>query len=111
MALLEILHFPDPRLRKKAQPVDKVDDQIRQTVDDMLETMYAAPGIGLAATQVKILSVFWLKKRKQEQSFQGPIIFRETQSNFMSRLQMYEKESSSRLWIRWLGLLMIHQNW
>ncbi len=54
MALLEILHFPDPRLRKKAQPVDKVDDQIRQTVDDMLETMYAAPGIGLAATQVNI---------------------------------------------------------
>jgi len=54
MALLEILHFPDPRLRKKAQPVDKVDDQIRQTVSDMLETMYVAPGIGLAATQVDI---------------------------------------------------------
>jgi len=54
MALLEILHFPDPRLRKKAYPVDKVDDQIRQTVADMLETMYAAPGIGLAATQVNI---------------------------------------------------------
>lgn len=54
MALLEILHFPDPRLRKKAHPVDKVDDQIRQTVGDMLETMYAAPGIGLAATQVNI---------------------------------------------------------
>ena len=54
MALLEILHFPDPRLRKKAQPVDKVDDQIRQTVDDMFETMYQAPGIGLAATQVNI---------------------------------------------------------
>jgi len=54
MALLEILHFPDPRLRKKALPVDKVDDQIRQTVSDMLETMYAAPGIGLAATQVNI---------------------------------------------------------
>lgn len=54
MALLEILHFPDPRLRKKACPVDKVDDQIRQTVGDMLETMYAAPGIGLAATQVNI---------------------------------------------------------
>ncbi len=54
MALLEILHFPDPRLRKKAIPVDKVDDQIRQTVKDMLETMYAAPGIGLAATQVNI---------------------------------------------------------
>lgn len=54
MALLEILHFPDPRLRKKARPVDKVDAQVRQTVDDMLETMYAAHGIGLAATQVNI---------------------------------------------------------
>jgi peptide deformylase len=54
MALIEILHFPDPRLRKKAIPVDKVDDQIRQTVDDMFETMYDAPGIGLAATQVNI---------------------------------------------------------
>lgn len=54
MALIEILHFPDPRLRKKAIPVDKVDDQIRQTVNDMFETMYVAPGIGLAATQVNI---------------------------------------------------------
>ncbi|MGH1536663.1 MAG: peptide deformylase [Gammaproteobacteria bacterium] len=54
MALLEILHFPDSRLRKKAIPVDKVDDQVRQTVIDMFETMYEAPGIGLAATQVNI---------------------------------------------------------
>jgi peptide deformylase len=54
MALLQILHFPDSRLRKKAQPVDKVNDQVRQTVEDMLETMYNAPGIGLAATQVNI---------------------------------------------------------
>lgn len=54
MALIEILHFPDPRLRKKAIPVDKVDDQVRQTVRDMFETMYNAPGIGLAATQVNI---------------------------------------------------------
>ena len=52
MALLQILHFPDPRLRKKAIPVDEVNDQIRQTVKDMFETMYNAPGIGLAATQV-----------------------------------------------------------
>ena len=54
MALLEILHFPDPRLRLKAKPVAQVDDRIRQTVQDMLETMYQAPGIGLAATQVNI---------------------------------------------------------
>ena len=54
MALLQILHFPDPRLRKKALPVDKVNDQVRQTVKDMFETMYDAPGIGLAATQVNL---------------------------------------------------------
>ena len=54
MAILEILHFPDPRLRKHAEPVAEVDDAIRQIVDDMFETMYAAPGIGLAATQVNV---------------------------------------------------------
>ena len=54
MALLEILHFPDSRLRLKAQPVSQVDDQVRQMVSDMFETMYNAPGIGLAATQVNI---------------------------------------------------------
>jgi peptide deformylase len=54
MAMLEILHFPDPRLRTKATPVPVVDDQLRTLVDDMLKTMYAAPGIGLAATQVNV---------------------------------------------------------
>jgi len=54
MAKLDILTFPDPRLRNKAKPVARVDDQIRHIVDDMLETMYAAPGIGLAAIQVNI---------------------------------------------------------
>lgn len=52
MAVLPILHFPDPRLRTKAKPVSVVDDNIRQLVKDMFETMYEAPGIGLAATQV-----------------------------------------------------------
>ena len=54
MAKLEILHYPDKRLRTVAEPVDVVDDSIRTLVDDMLETMYAAPGIGLAATQVDV---------------------------------------------------------
>ena len=54
MTILNILHFPDPRLRNVAQPVEQVDDSVRQLVDDMFETMYAAPGIGLAATQVNI---------------------------------------------------------
>jgi len=52
MAALTILHYPDPRLHKVAKPVLKVDDAVRQLIDDMAETMYAAPGIGLAATQV-----------------------------------------------------------
>ena len=54
MAKLKILEFPDPRLRKKAQPVVAVDDALRRLIDDMLETMYDAPGIGLAATQVDV---------------------------------------------------------
>lgn len=54
MALLEILEYPDPRLRTRARPVEAVDDTIRQLVADLLETMYAAPGIGLAATQVDV---------------------------------------------------------
>ncbi|WP_343597825.1 peptide deformylase [Acinetobacter sp.] len=52
MALLPILSFPDPRLRTIAQPVKEITDEIRQLVADMFETMYQAPGIGLAATQV-----------------------------------------------------------
>ncbi|MCZ6712274.1 MAG: peptide deformylase [Gammaproteobacteria bacterium] len=54
MPSLEILEFPDPRLRTKAQPVARVDAGIQKLVDDMLETMYAAPGIGLAASQVDV---------------------------------------------------------
>ena len=52
MTQLTILQFPDPRLRNVARPVEKVDDSVRRLADDMLETMYAARGIGLAATQV-----------------------------------------------------------
>jgi peptide deformylase len=52
MALRTILEFPDPRLRTRAQPVTQFDAELHRLVDDLLETMYAAPGIGLAATQV-----------------------------------------------------------
>ena len=55
MALMEILTYPDPRLKEVSQPVDAVDDEIRGLIQDMLETMYAAPGIGLAAPQVGVL--------------------------------------------------------
>jgi peptide deformylase len=54
MARLDILHYPDARLHTVAKPVQAVDARIRQLVDDMAETMYAAPGIGLAATQVNV---------------------------------------------------------
>ena len=54
MALLTILEFPDPRLRTKAQPVSAFDADLKRLVADMFETMYAAPGVGLAATQVDV---------------------------------------------------------
>ncbi|ATE62009.1 peptide deformylase [Thauera sinica] len=54
MALLPILRYPDPRLHTRAAPVAAVDDEIRQLIKDMAETMYEAPGIGLAATQVNV---------------------------------------------------------
>lgn len=54
MALLNILRFPDPRLRKKAKQITTVTDDIRQLAENMLETMYDAPGIGLAANQVNV---------------------------------------------------------
>ncbi|WP_374353972.1 peptide deformylase [Chitinimonas sp.] len=54
MAILNILHYPDERLHTVAKPVEKVDDQLRTLIADMAETMYAAPGIGLAATQVDV---------------------------------------------------------
>lgn len=54
MAQLSILRYPDPRLHTVAAPVDEVDDTLRRLIDDMLETMYAAEGVGLAATQVDV---------------------------------------------------------
>ena len=58
MSQLPILKFPDPRLREVAKPLDRVDKSLWKTFDDMLETMYAAPGVGLAATQVGIAQRF-----------------------------------------------------
>ena len=69
MALLQILEFPDPRLRNRAQPVAQVDAALRTLIDDMFETMYAAPGIGLAATQVNVAKrvlVIDLSERRDE---------------------------------------------
>ena len=54
MARMPIIRYPDPRLYRQASPVDRVDDAVKKLVDDMAETMYSAPGIGLAATQVDV---------------------------------------------------------
>lgn len=78
MAILNILEFPDPRLRTKAKPVETVDDGVRRLIDDMLETMYDAPGIGLAATQVdchqRIIVVDVSEARDQPHAFINPEI-------------------------------------
>ncbi|MDH5433379.1 MAG: peptide deformylase [Gammaproteobacteria bacterium] len=60
MAILEILEYPDPRLRQKATPVEDFGSGLQQQIDDMFETMYQAPGIGLAATQVNIHKRFFV---------------------------------------------------
>ncbi len=78
MALLPILHYPDPRLHKVAAPVKRVDDKIRKIIKDMADTMYAAPGIGLAATQVdvhlRIIVIDISETRDQLQVFINPEI-------------------------------------
>jgi peptide deformylase len=68
MAKLTILEYPDPRLRTRAVPVAAVDDGIRTLIDDMLETMYAAPGVGLAATQVNVHKRVLVADVTQEQN-------------------------------------------
>ena len=78
MALLEILEFPDPRLRTKAKPVARVDDSVRKLVANMFETMYEAPGIGLAATQVnvhqRIIVVDVSENRDEPHAFINPVL-------------------------------------
>jgi len=78
MALLPILHYPDPRLHKVAAPVKQVDDKIRKIIKDMADTMYAAPGIGLAATQVdvhlRLIVIDISETRDQLQVFINPEI-------------------------------------
>ena len=73
MAILEILEFPDSRLRTKAAPVGTVTDATRTLISDMLETMYAAPGIGLAATQVNVHQRMLVMDVSEDQS--EPLVF------------------------------------
>lgn len=76
MALRKILHYPDPRLRRRAEPVGEVTDEIRTLVDDMAETMYDAPGIGLAAIQIgvakRVVVIDLSEARDQLQVFVNP---------------------------------------
>ena len=76
MAILDILEFPDPRLRQVAKEVDTVDDEVRQLVSDMIDTMYESNGIGLAATQViahlRIVVIDVSEEREQAQVFINP---------------------------------------
>lgn len=78
MAILEILEFPDPRLRTVAKPVEKIDDELRKFIDDMIETMYDAKGIGLAASQVdvhqRILVIDVSEEHNEPMVFINPVI-------------------------------------
>jgi peptide deformylase len=78
MAILDILEYPDPRLRNQAKPVKQVDDTVRTLIDDMFETMYEAPGIGLAASQVnvhrRIIVVDVSENRDEPHAFINPTL-------------------------------------
>jgi peptide deformylase len=110
MAILEILHYPDERLRTRAEAVDRVDDQLRALVDDMFETMYQAPGIGLAATQVnvhkRILIIDISKNRDQPMVFINPEIVdkqgvEETDEGCLSVPGIYERvQRAERIRVR-----------
>ena len=108
MAELEVLHYPDPRLRNKADPVEHVDDTVRRLVDDMLETMYQAPGIGLAAVQVnvpqQVITIDVSEARNEPLCLINPVIYAEdgeveAEEGCLSVPGVYETVNRSR-WIR-----------
>ncbi len=113
MAKLEILHFPDDRLRTKAAPVERVDDAVRRLVDDMFETMYDAPGIGLAATQVnvhrRVIVIDVSEEKNEPHVFINPEILskdgvEETEEGCLSVPGIYEKvQRADRIRVRALG--------
>ena len=74
MAIFPILTLPDPMLRKKAKPVERVDDELRRLMDDMLATMYDAPGIGLAAPQIGISRRLIVMDPAKEEAPKAPLI-------------------------------------
>ena len=108
MTRLQVLHYPDPRLRNRARPVEEVDDTVRRLVDDMFETMYEAPGIGLAAIQVdvplRIATIDVSEQRNEGWCLVNPIILaregeQETEEGCLSVPGIYDSVTRSR-WIR-----------
>ena len=112
MSLLPILHYPDPRLHKVAQPVARVDERIRKLIRDMGETMYAAPGIGLAATQVdvheRVIVIDISDARDELRAFVNPQIIEaageaETEEGCLSVPDLYEEvERPAQVRVRYL---------
>jgi peptide deformylase len=113
MTRLTILEYPDPRLRTVAQPVQAVDDDVRRLIDDMLETMYASSGIGLAATQVnvhrRVLVADVSEDHRQPHAFVNPeVIAREqvgtSQEGCLSVPGIFDDvERAQRIRVRALG--------
>ena len=108
MAQLQVLHYPDPRLRNKAEAVGCVDDSVRRLVDGMFETMYQAPGIGLAAVQVnvplRVITIDVSEQRNEPLCLINPLIHAEegeieAEEGCLSVPGVYETITRSR-WIR-----------
>tara|TARA_B100000674_G_scaffold49175_1_gene33960 strand:+ start:49 stop:567 length:519 start_codon:yes stop_codon:yes gene_type:complete len=85
MSVKNIVIEPDPILRKKSKPVEKVNSEIRKLLDEMLETMYAAPGIGLAAVQVGILSRLIVIDISKDDEKKNPLFLINPEINFKSK--------------------------
>ena len=105
MAQRQVLHYPDPRLRNKSEPVECVDDTVRRLVDDMFETMYRAPGIGLAAIQVnvplRVITIDVSEQRNEPLCLINPVIQAEegeieTEEGCLSVPGVYESVTRSR---------------
>ena len=92
MSKKNILIEPDPILRKKSQSLEKVDDELRKLMDDMLETMYAAPGIGLAAVQIGILKRLIVIDISKDDQKKEPLFFVNPKITFQSKkTSVYEE--------------------
>ena len=85
MSKKNIIIEPDPILRKKSQPLEKVDNELRKLLDDMLETMYAAPGIGLAAVQIGILKRLVVIDVSKDEKKKEPFFLVNPKINFQSK--------------------------